>query len=524
MNKYRHYLILLFPLIFAILASHQLWQSGYFTMQDDIHIFRLQQFNQCLSDLQIPCRLIPDGGLGYSYPLFNFYSPLPYAFAEIWHLMGISLINSLKVSFIFPFFIGSISMFLLSSSFFGPVGGVISSVLYTFAPYHAIDAFVRGALAEHWALALLPLILYSLQSKKSSLFILSLASLLLSHNLTTVYFLPVLLIFSILNHRSKFLIYNSGFSFLISSFFLLPAFFEKNLTTVNTMTQGYFNYINHFVTLNQLFISRFWGYGASLWGPIDDLSFQVGIVHWLIPLIVLFLAVRSKQRQLIYSLFFIAIFSLFLTHNRSTPIWQALPFMAFFQFPWRFLGLAMLCFSLLSGAITKNKLVAFLIIFLAITLNFSYFRADIWLPHTTDSDMLSPAKIYQQSGAGLKDYWPTGTAEYPTVMASTIPLPPQLSEFKKTSNSATGIATVTDQSTSVTLPITYFPDWQLVINGQPASYTIDPRYGQLVLRLNHGTNVFQLSFVNTPIRTLANLLSLLGVSLYIIKLYREHQT
>ena len=125
----KKYLILI-PILFGVLASHRLFRPGFFSMQDDMHVFRLSQFDQCVKDLQIPCRLVTDGGLGYSYPLFNFYSPLPYAFAESFHLTGASLINSLKISFITPYIIGAVGMYLLSNKLFGPVGAIVSSVLF----------------------------------------------------------------------------------------------------------------------------------------------------------------------------------------------------------------------------------------------------------------------------------------------------------------------------------------------------------------------------------------------------------
>ena len=106
-------------------------------------------------------------------------------------------------------------------------------------------------------------------------------------------------------------------------------------------------------------------------------------------------------------------------------------------------------------------------------------------------------------------------------MATSHPLPVELAEFRKTSNQVSGKAIISEQSQNIVLPITYFPKWKLIINGQPSSYSIDPKYGQIVLHLNSGENFFQLSFTDTPIRTFANLLSIIGLGLYIIKLYRE---
>lgn len=527
-QKLYRFFALFLTLIFALVASHRLWRPGYFSMQDDIHVFRLQQFDECLRDGQIPCRFISQGGLGYGYPLFNYYSPLPYAVAESFHSLGLSLIDSLKISFILPFFLGSVGMFLLASWHFGLVGGLIASALFTFAPYHAVDVFVRGALAEFWAISLMPLTLYFIAQKSSSFFSLSLLLLLLSHNLSSLYFLPLVILYAWYLKRLSVNFFQSLFlSFGLASFFILPAFFEKNLTTVNTMTQGYFSYVNHFATLSQLFISRFWGYGASLWGPVDDMSFQIGHLHWLVPLFVLLFSLRSKKiDRLPFFVFAIGLFAVFLTHNRSTFLWQALPLLQFYQFPWRFLGLAVLCFSFVSAKITRNIYLATIIILATIGLNFNYFHEDLWYS-VTDSAYFSPAAIYRQSAAGLKDYWPSSTQEFPTTMAQT---PPQFSSpqanllsFHKTSQKIQGEATNSGPDPlELILPAVYFPNWQLTINHQPASYQIDPRFGQIVLSLPPGNSTFELKFTDTPIRRLANIISLISLFLFIIKLKYDH--
>lgn len=525
------FIIFLIPL----LISFRLFRPGYFSMQDDMHVFRLQQFDQCLKDLQIPCRQISDGGLGYGYPLFNFYSPLPYAAAEIFHLLGFSFIDSLKITFTLPNFIRSIGMYLLAGSFFGPVGGLISSVFYTLAPYQAVNGFVRGALAELWALSFLPLITYSLYKSKTNLFILTLSALFLSHNLTTMYFLPVIFIFSYLNKKVVFLIKNSLFSFLIAGFFLIPAFFEKNLTTVDTMTQGYFSYIIHFVTLKQLFFSNFWGYGASQWGPIDGLSFQIGYLHWLIPLaVIVFQFLRKQFPKNILFFFLVGLFALFLTHNRSTFLWNNLRLLQFYQFPWRFLGLAVFCFSFISGNITALIPRRFLLVFTffliltVVIINLPYFREDIWYQNLTDAQKLSPAEVVRQSGAGLKDYWTKSSALFPQEFAPLLPIAVngqiQNIQYHKTSKSLQGQIFITSPSAVIIFPQAYFPQWKLYLNGRISNYQIDPKLGQLQISLPKGDYYYTFRFSDTPIRTIANILSVFGITLYIIKLISEKKS
>src|SRR3989344_6826795 len=133
-------------------------------------------------------------------------------------------------------------MYLLGNRLFGKEGGLVSAVLYLFAPYRALDIYVRGAIAESFALALAPLFFYfSLRLiEKASIknflaFSFSLAAFLLSHNIMTMIFLPFFIIWIIFwTYTLRLKVIATVFlsivsSFGLSAFFLLPAFFEKSL-------------------------------------------------------------------------------------------------------------------------------------------------------------------------------------------------------------------------------------------------------------------------------------------------------
>ncbi|MFA6533478.1 MAG: 6-pyruvoyl-tetrahydropterin synthase-related protein [Patescibacteria group bacterium] len=528
-------------IILGFISSHRLFRPGFFSMQDDIHVFRLQQYDKCFHDGQIPCRYIPDGGLGYGYPLFNYYSPLTYSIAEIFHLAGFSYINSIKSVFVLGFFIGTFGMFLFTRLFWGNLGGLISTIIFSFSPYRAVDSYVRGAIAEFFSLNLFPLVFWSiiryLKTLKFRYFMLSvvfLTSLFLCHNLMTLAVSPVLILFIgitlfrqkqlnfkyIIKFFSIFLI-----SFCLASFFLLPALFEKNLVTIETMTQGYFNFVNHFTTLSQLFINHNdWGYGASLWGPKDDMSFQIGYIQWLLPLFI-FLAslfIKFKKDQIsklyIYLFFILFIFYSFLTHNKSTFIWQALPFMDYFQFPWRFLSVVIFLLSFISGSIvqfvhkrTVSVTLLILIFLSTILLNINFFKEDIWFPNLTDNQKLTGAELVRQSGAGLMDYWPKGSLNYPIEFSKDIPTsdsPLSTSNYTKKSNLLTADITVSSPNTLVTFPLVYFPIWKLTINNHPGLLLIDNNLGLIQTKLQPGIYHVSIDFINTPIRTISNIISL----------------
>jgi uncharacterized membrane protein len=536
--------------LISIFTFYRLCRPGYFSMMDNMHVFRLDQFDKCLKDGQIPCRFIKDGGMGYGYPLFNYYSPLPYSIAEVFHLASFSLINSLKITFALCHIIGIFGMFFFASLFWGELGGFVSAIIFLLAPYQATDSFVRGALAESLAINIIPWVFYFLtkfinSNKNKFLLIFSLTALLLSHNLISLAIAPILVVFSLfLLFKNKKLNFKSIlnltipilFSLGLSSFFTVPALFEKNLITIDTMTQGYFQYIIHFVTLNQLFVSRFWGYGASLWGPVDDMAFSIGLIQWLLPLIaVIFLFLKKNKKNIGISVLFflIFLFSIFLTHNKSTFIWKLLPFTAFYQFPWRFLSIAIFTTSFIAGSvillINSKKLQILAVIIISITtiiLNFSYFKEDIWYSNLTDSQELSSDRILAQSSAGLKDYWPKYGQNFPTVFApnySTVSGEAVVNYYIKKSNTVF-LTAFANSDAQITLPLVYFPNWQLYIDGQKSDFQIDPNLGLIKFNLKTGNHSINLKLKNTPIRNIANSISLISLFLIIIiSVKQKHQ-
>jgi len=552
-NKFKYFLPIIIVIVISLLSTHRLFQPGYLSMQDDMHVFRLQQLDKCFQDKQIPCRYVPDAGIGYGYPLFNFYSPAPYYLAQFFHTIGFSFIDSIKATFTSIHLLAGVGMFLFASLFWGTKGAILSSIFFIFAPYRALDSFVRGAIAELMALSLLPWAFWSITnylkkySRKhllSSTLILSL--LFLSHNLLALVSLLILLPYItiiILNKKitlKKFL-YKAILSLLpilfslgISSFFLLPALLEKNLVNTHTMTQGYFYYVNHFATLKQLFFSHDWGFGASLWGPIDDMSFQVGYLHWLLPLIIFtYLAFKhkNKDKNIIklrkYYLFFfiLAIFSLFLTHNKSTFIWTNLPFMAYFQFPWRFLAIATFTLSFLSGTLItllpKWKIPTLIIISISvILLNFNYFKEDIWFPNMTDNIKLSPENIIAQSGAGLKDYWPKYGTNFPDIYATQDITSPdgdiKVLGFTKKSNQLESSVLILSSKATLFFPLVYYPNWTISINGKPQAISFDDKLGQIKIELEQGTYQIELNYHQSTIAKFSNTLSLLSLLIILI--------
>lgn len=505
--------LIIIILILSVPAFSLMLRPGIYTMHD-FHVFRLQQFDKCIQNFTFPCRWAPDSGKGYGEPLFNFYGQFPYWIGEAIHLIGFSILNSTKLMFILSITLSGIAMFFLSRRFWGNVGGVVSAIFYMYAPYRAIDLWVRGALNESLAFVFFPLIflfldLYIQKSKTKYIVALSLAlaGLITTHNLSVMIFAPFMLVwwlFRCLQHRSFKSFFGLSIaaivSLFLSAYYLLPVALESKYITLAKTTQGYYDYRAHFTSLYQLFVSNFWGYGGSTWGPNDTMSFSVGHLHWIIiTILVIFLPLklrgRIKEGVIFYVISVLGLIAVFLTHNKSAFIWTHLPPMAYIQFPWRFLTMAVLFLSLACGALAvvfPKKLLLSCSLTLLLLLNFSFYHPDIWRS-ITDKEQFSGPLWDEQRSSALQDFWPVFGSDQPTSFAPTQPT----------------VVIRTNDYQKIRYPIVYFPGWTAKVDNRITPVFPDGKLGLIAVRVSLNYSQITLKFVNTWPRTLGNSLSLI---------------
>ncbi len=503
-------LIFIFALVVILVPTFfNMIKPGIFSTQD-FHFFRLLEFDKCIQNFQIPCRWAPDAGLGYGEPLFNFYTQLPYVVGEVFHLTGFNIIDSLKISFTLSLVFSGLSMYILSERIWkSKFAAIISSVVYVYAPYRAVDVWVRGALPEAVSFVFFPLVIYFLDLainekgiRNKLLLGLMLGLTLLTHNLSLLMFIPFLVIWTtyrlIESRRIKIaplLLISVSVAISLSAFYILPVVFESRYIDLDSTTRGYFDFRAHFATVSQLLISRFWGYGGSTWGEEDGLSLSIGQIQWIIPVIIFVLISFKKKindHKQFLVLFAIGWSYLFLSHNKSAFIWEAVPFLKYLQFPWRFLSMALFAFSLASGVVANlfNKtsikvLLSISIIVVTIFINFSFFKEDIWYNYS-DKDLTSGDNWTLQRTASIGDFWPQ--------FGHKIPDKPSNGEF-----------------------INYFPGWKVKDDG----FYVDAKPNSDGLIRAKDT-----IFSNTPIRTVGNLVSLasiIGLVFLYVKKYKINE-
>lgn len=543
----------LFLVVLSLVIGWQLLRPGFFPTHDDIQVMRFYQMRRCFDDGQLPCRWSPNMDNEYGQPMFNYYSAFPYYLGTFFNLLGVSFIDVVKLMFLLSLIFSSLFMYLFARRFFSIPASLATAAAYLIAPYHALDIYVRGALAESWGLVFIPALFWAITTviakptvATSLLLSLISAAFLTTHHLTVLMTAPFLIVWTLLTllfspklgekapaiargsgvlKRLKYLFLGGLLGLGLSAFFLLPALLEQHLIRGGEfLTADYFNFRAHFATLRQLFLNTSWSYGPSKFGPDDDISFLIGFVQvfaFVVTPFVLFKTYLKDKRLFALVLFFFLLggLAIFMTHGKSDPLWTVVPKLAYIQFPWRFLGLVIFSSALLLGAFVHQlprrfQSVALLLgISALLFFNFRYYRFEKYFYWINDEQKLSGELYNLQARAAILDYLPQAAQVIPSEAQA--PALPEIIEgdveidyFDKRSAYFAAEFDVKDLGL-VRFPVIYFPNWTIYLDRAvtPHPFTYDNGYGLITVELPAGHHLVQGFFLDTPIRTLANSLT-----------------
>lgn len=515
----KRYWGLFIVLILSFWAVKELFTPGFFPMHDDTQVVRVHQMTQSLRDGHFPARWVKDLGYGYGYPLFNFYAPLPYYFGGIFGLLGVDALTATKMMMVIGVLLAGIFMYFLAREFWGEMGGVISGLFYMYAPYHAVDIYVRGAVGEFWAYAFLPLFALGLYKKSLIIGSIGFAGVILSHNLTALMLIPFLVIalllyFFIAIKKGKLFIILLGLG--LSAFYWLPALLELRYTNVTSQIGGGADFRDHFICWQQLWQSK-WGFGGSAPGCIDGLTFKIGKLHIISVLsVILFLFLRKRfhynntyHHSVVFFAFLGFIVAVFFTLEPSRFIWETIAPMVYLQYPWRFLVFASFFSSFLAGAtilLVNNRWSGAVLIFLL------YFNVQLFQPQTifpkTASDYVNEHNIKWTTSKISDEYMVRGFAK----PNSEIDIVQQRVSFGEVKADKTQelIFTINEpQDRELLINVAPFPAWEVLLDGKRTDY-ISSNNGIRVL-IPKGQHEVRLVFLSTIVEKLANTISLISV-------------
>jgi hypothetical protein len=534
---------------------------GYFLRAHDAPhaLFFLQAFDEAIRDGAWWPAWGPHFALGYGYPLWIFYAPLAYYVGEAFHRMGFSLTTSIKLVDLVATIGATLSMYAWARHHFTRHAAALAALVYTYAPYHLLDLYVRSAVSEYFTFVWFPLALWRWEvlletpsPRKAILAAIVTAALILTHHGATFIFAPLLAAYWVFvwvkRHPSPSyslthaLVYSVSAGLLtlgLSAIFWLPMLLEQKYIVVEQWTSVAYNYQKHFIFLHQ-FLSPFWGYEYSGEGLADGMAFQLGLAPVVMGMLGLMTDSRRQpaKRERGHAIFFwlASVVIVLLMSPISSPFWSSVPLAALVQFPWRLLALSCITMSWLAGAALENfpipnsqsplphyQLPAALLMLLTVFASFHY-----TLPQYTERSLGSESARASVDFELVSYKDRTGYMVWATTQPQTSPL---VREYQSGLPLTRAIAFAPDaqvealwqggasqrvrvnsaHGTTLQFRIYYFPGWRAYLDGKPAALWPSGPHALITLAVPAGEHQIDLRFEDTALRWMAKLITALTI-------------
>jgi len=536
----KHLPVILLLLLFSYPAVSHLTGSAVFPVHDKTQQARVFEMAEQLKSGQFPVRMVGNLGYGYGYPLFNFYAPLPYYTGALFYLSGFDLFTATNLMYLAGALLAPLLMYFLAASLSGRVAGIAAAILYLYAPYHAVNIYVRGAVGEYYAYAFLPLFFLGIYwcmaeqaAKKRRGFLLGsvgLAGIFLSHNISGLIISAVsLLLLPIMyfsKHDLKKYLMMVVLGVGLSAFFIFPAFAEQAYTSVDKLKTEGSNFEQHFVTPGQLWDSA-WGFAGSGPGLADGMSFKIGKWHILLTLasIILLTGVYISKKMKNSLKFFYLISLVFLiicvlmTLEMSASVYRMIPGFTFIQYPWRFLNFILLFSVILVTGLFRFTSKHYSLFLSAVIISASLiFYPKYFLPQTLyypeADEFLNTENLRFNSSLISDEYLPED-----------FPRPSSAEEVYRTPFSGlVGQQAVSVKDTAehkiymvegaggrLVTSLPFFPGWNVSVdsNKVPAAKI----EGKLSFEVPSGKKLIEFRLKDTPVRKVSNSVSFLSLCL-----------
>ncbi|HZI64564.1 MAG TPA: 6-pyruvoyl-tetrahydropterin synthase-related protein, partial [Thermoanaerobaculia bacterium] len=282
--------------IIAVLALRPLFRGRLIDGHDaTAYPPRLVEMAVALGDGQLPPVWAPDLANGHGQPLFQFAPPLLYFAALPLRLLGAGLTDSLQLALAALHGLGAAAIYRVGRRLrFARAPSLGAAVLWLFAPYVALDLYVRAAFAEAAAVACAPLALLAVLAAVQRPTWLRIAAagtavalLPLAHAPAALLLLPALAVAGGTaalaadpGRRGRAAAAGAaaiGVGLALSAYFWLPALMESDFVKIQ-QAWGDFPWRDHAVTAGQLLWSK-WDHGFSASGSADGMSFAIGPLH-----------------------------------------------------------------------------------------------------------------------------------------------------------------------------------------------------------------------------------------------------
>ena len=535
-----------FLFVATLPAIYFLLRPGFYEPHDLHHIADIFQMYRAAASGQFPPRLGPDFLWNFGYPLFNLYYVLPFYIGAGFYAITKSLTGAFEFVFIVSAAFSIFGMYLFLREFFGKSASFVGSFLYLYTPYRAVQIYVRGAMGEALAMAIVPFVFWGLarlikrpNKINISILALCLAAFILSHNYLWLLTAPFMALFYLgLIYLKKERLENLKAVFValllgagVSAYWWLPA--VKEFKLVSGVTP--FPLQDHFPFIKQLLLP-FWGYGASIPGPYDGMSFQIGLVNLLVVVVGLGMIFAKRDSIKKYSPILILavvgfVVSVAMMNIRTLPIWKLLPIYQFVQFPWRLLFLTTFFSAILASFVVETltrksgRLIGVAFIVGSLIFTWGYFRPskivekpdDFYLSRmfatvaegidrkTPTQDYINWSEDYLLLPAGIEK---SDKLITPKIIGDENAKILNVEKINSVHYKAQIEATFPSKVTFYSL---YFPGWFAKLDGVNLQIAQGQPWGQIEVIVPSGSHTLEFYWAETPLRKTADAISLISL-------------
>jgi hypothetical protein len=271
-----------------------------------------------------------------------------------------------------------------------------------------------------------------------------------------------------------------------------------------------------------------WGFAGSAEGRADGMSFKIGKVHLLLSCIGILSAVYMMKKKKWRHVPFIPViavvvfmFSVFMTLEKSVFIWNALPMLAWVQFPWRFLVFILVSISVLAGLVVtlnshakKTGFLVLAIISILVAVNSKYFVPQSYYL-VSDEDFKNEYTIKWDKSKISDEYLskdlirPKDLFELPRTLIDVEDSTAEI--LYHASNQITAVVQA-DSASTVVINQAYFPGWTVLVDKKQANIT--SKNGLMAFSLPAGYHSVEALFTDTPLRKIANSITLVSLIVF----------
>jgi hypothetical protein len=300
----------------------------------------------------------------------------------------------------------------------------------------------------------------------------------------------------------------------LSAFFWLPALAEKDFVKTDLLRQDFLRWSEHAISPLQLLWSQ-WGFGYSVVGTRDGMSFALGMVLVVLAAIGLrasLAATDPAKRREAATLAAIAVGGAWLATDWSAPLWSRVETLQYLAYPWRALLLPALALPLLAVRAFDSFAESLRMATLGALVVSNLMHTEPKGYVTFDDEYYAPRAIAEKgiNTTTREEYEPRWVGVRPPYTRQGLASRDAAIEVREVWNGAARreFRVRVPSAVHVEASTFFYPGWTVVVDGRTIAARPVPVTGLIGFELSAGEHAIRLGLEPTPVRRAATMISL----------------